>query len=310
VRLPESQQSFENEDEYTDYQQATQERDPATRFDLLINFSEKYPESRYAPNIDSAYQKTMFDLRESKQYEKLLAASQRWLKTHADDLQAVGFAAESCEKLGKSTMYLEYALKLYGSKPVPQLAASIQSTYKAIGDDANYISWTEKLISYPEYAGDYGLRYLLVERYANANNMPKAVEYANQTLKVLDSAEKPDSKSEVDWRKELSIIRRACYTLLGMDAYEREEWTDAIRAFRAAAIADQNAYSWYYIGLSEWRLSQIEEAMVSFAKAELLGGELQVEAKERLEKLYRSLHNNTTVGIDKVYKKAKEALGN
>jgi hypothetical protein len=42
--------------------------------------------------------------------------------------------------------------------------------------------------------------------------------------------------------------------------------------------------------------------------AELLGGEDAARAKVRLEVLYRALHNDTLIGIDKVYKKARELL--
>ena len=39
-----------------------------------------------------------------------------------------------------------------------------------------------------------------------------------------------------------------------------------------------------------------------------MGGEEAPRAKSRLEVLYKALHNDTLIGIDKVYKKAKELL--
>ena len=42
--------------------------------------------------------------------------------------------------------------------------------------------------------------------------------------------------------------------------------------------------------------------------AELMGGDQSPKAKARLELLYKALHNDTLIGIDKVYRKAKEAL--
>ena len=35
----------------------------------------------------------------------------------------------------------------------------------------------------------------------------------------------------------------------------------------------------------------------------------KAQAKEDLETLYKSIHNKTLVSIDKVYRRAKEALG-
>jgi hypothetical protein len=57
--------------------------------------------------------------------------------------------------------------------------------------------------------------------------------------------------------------------------------------------------------MCQWKQDQIEEAMLSFARAELQGGEIAPQAKEKVEQLYKALHNNTTIGIEKIYKKAK-----
>ena len=43
-----------------------------------------------------------------------------------------------------------------------------------------------------------------------------------------------------------------------------------------------------------------------FARAEKQGGDLAGQAKEKVEQLYKALHNNTLIGIEKVYRKANE----
>ena len=44
----------------------------------------------------------------------------------------------------------------------------------------------------------------------------------------------------------------------------------------------------------------------AYACAIVEGGEVGKKAKDNLEKFYKYLHNDTTVGIEKVYNKAKE----
>jgi len=44
----------------------------------------------------------------------------------------------------------------------------------------------------------------------------------------------------------------------------------------------------------------------AYACAIVEGGEAEKKAKDNLERFYRVLHNDTTVGIEKVYKRAKE----
>ena len=45
-----------------------------------------------------------------------------------------------------------------------------------------------------------------------------------------------------------------------------------------------------------------------FAAAELYGGDLTAKAKENKEQLYKPLHNNSLIGIEKVMKRAQAIL--
>ena len=82
----------------------------------------------------------------------------------------------------------------------------------------------------------------------------------------------------------------------------------SINSFKEALKAQRFDSAYYYIGLSLWKLDKVEEAIDSFARAVVMKGEVQDQAKERLEQLYKALHNNTTIGIEKVYKKAGTEL--
>lgn len=70
---------------------------------------------------------------------------------------------------------------------------------------------------------------------------------------------------------------------------------------------------YYLVAGCQEETRQEREAMVSYAKAVTLGKELAesstaTKAKLRLEQIYRSTHNNLLVGIEKIYKIAKESL--
>lgn len=65
---------------------------------------------------------------------------------------------------------------------------------------------------------------------------------------------------------------------------------------------------YYEIGLCMDKQKKVDEASLYYAMAELTGGESAPKAKARLEILYKALHNDTLVGINKVYTKAKELL--
>jgi hypothetical protein len=75
----------------------------------------------------------------------------------------------------------------------------------------------------------------------------------------------------------------------------------------------QRVEGYYSVGQCWEKLGQSYRAMLSYAKAVTVGEELAegataAKAKQRLGQLYGITHNGTLVGIDKIYKKAKESM--
>jgi hypothetical protein len=61
------------------------------------------------------------------------------------------------------------------------------------------------------------------------------------------------------------------------------------------------------------RAGQVNDAILIYAKAEILGRQIAgnataAKAREILDQLYRALHNNSVLGIEKIYRKAEESL--
>lgn len=297
-----------SEEEYDAYEKAKDEKDPAKKADALIAFMEKYPKSKLQQYIVAEYQNLAYGFRTNKQYDMLLGLSERWLKFFPEDLQTWAYALESATQLGNTQKRLEYAQKIYALKPTGALALEISETYKKAGNEASCLEWLHKVMEYPEYAGDFKLRLDLAQKYASEKNLTKAAEYAQLTLKSLDAAKKPEGMSDAEWQKAVRAVRRASHWLRGLNYYETKKYPQAVEAFQEALKAEVFDAAFYYIGLSQWKMDQIDEATISFGAAELLKGEHQSQAKDHLEKLYKALHNNTTVGIDKVYKKAQALL--
>jgi len=171
-----------------------------------------------------------------------------------------------------------------------------------MNDNAKYLEWIEKVLEYPEHASDFVLRYDLVEYYVDEKDYAKAAEYAQMTLKATELVKQPSSET----LKNMRTVQKACHHLIGMNQYEAEKYEEAIKSFQRALKAEVYGEGYYYIGLCQRNQDLIDEAMISLAKADLHGGEVAPKAKEYLEKLYKALHNNTLIGIEKVYRKAKE----
>jgi hypothetical protein len=294
------------EEEYDAYDKAVQEPDLDKKAAELNAFVAKYPKSKLMTYIVTAYQTLLYDYSKSQKYDKLEPAAEQWLRTNPGDLQTMAYIAEAAQKLGRDQKYAEYAEQIYAQKSSGNLAYYIAQAYKKIGNDAKYTEWVLKVFTYPEFASEYGMRYAFVQKYVDQKEYPKAAEYAQLTLKSVDAAKKPDATAQADWDKQILSVRRACQFIIGMNEYQQDKFAEAITSFQTALRAEKFAEGFFYIGLSEWKLNKIDEAMLAFARSEKMGGPLALQAKGHLESLYKSLHNNMIIGIEKIYKRATE----
>ena len=297
------------EEEYDAMVAVTKEPDLDKRATMIFEFKDKYPKSELMSYVDQAYQSLVYELSKNQKWDKVEPLAEQWQKTHPNDLQTIAYIAESARNLGQDQKFIEYGEKVYQEKPTGEYAEAIAQSYKKMGNDPKYLEWTEKLFAYPEYDGAFGLRWLFVDKYMKEKKLDKAAQYAQLALKSLDVAKKPESTPDAKWKEDVTAVRRGCYFTIGLNYYEREKWDQAIKSIQQALKVERFAAGYYYIGLCQWKLDQVEDAILSFAKAETLKGEVAPQAKEHLEKLYKALHNNTTIGIDKVYDKAKKELG-
>jgi tetratricopeptide (TPR) repeat protein len=292
------------DDEYSAYYAARKEPDFEKRGAMLLEFIKNHPQSIIIGNINSEYMAMLKEISQSKRYELLESFAEKWLTVHPKDSETCAYVAEAAINLHEYEKSGEVLETIYAMKPSPSLAEDIHMYYQKAGNQAKEIEWAEKLFKMPEFSDDYMLRYGYVMRFFNDNNLPKAVEYAQLTLKSADLAKQPDAKT----REQLQKVRRACYHVIGSNLMKQGNYAEAISAFKKALEVETYGQGYYEIGLCLDNQKQIEEAIVYYAAAELVGSEDASKAKARMELLYKVLHNDTLVGIDKVYKRAKDLL--
>lgn len=292
------------EEEYNAYMAASQEPDPIKRGEMLLAFIEEYPESTLMTYIDAAYETLLFECSNGGKYEELEALAEHWRKLHPDELKLIAYIVTAAEQLGHDEKLIANLLRLYEEQPTSESAMYIAQNYNKMGDTPKYLEWVEKVLAYPEHASNFAMRYDLVQHYVGEQNYAKAAEYAQTTLEAIKQVKQPSA----DTLKSMRAVQNACHHLIGINHYEAERYAEAIKSFKQALKAEVYSEGHYYIGMCQRNQELIDDAMISLAKAELLGGEVAPKAKEYLEKLYKALHNNTLIGIEKVYRKAKEQL--
>jgi tetratricopeptide (TPR) repeat protein len=292
-------------EQYEAYMAATEEQDPLKRGEMLIEFLKKYPNSKdFESYVVDAYNQLLFSCAQDEKYQELEVLSEKWLERNPDDIQTIGLAASAAIKLKDNEKSLKYLQKIYEKEPTVDRALLIAQIYDEMGNFEKYVEWCEVVFTYPEYSVDYTLRYNLVQRFLEKKDMARAGTYAKKTLEVLDAAEKPDAETQ----KKFRTIRRNCYHILALNLFEQEKYKEAIKCFKDALNNEKYQEGFYYIGECYWRLTDPETAPDWFGAAELMGGPLTKLAKENKEKLYKPLHNETLVGIEKVNQRAQAIL--
>jgi hypothetical protein len=306
AELPQEKTATEEEEtpydevEYGAYEAAVKEPDFAKRGTLLLEFIQKYPKSALMTYITAGYETLLHDCSQAQKYDLLESLAEKWLKVHPNNIQTLAYLAEAAQKLGDKQKYVHRLEEIYALDPKGSFALDIFATYKSLKNQAKVNEWAEKIFKMPEYDANFMLRFDFVKEYAN--NYAKAAEYAKLTLQSADQVKEPSKEVQ----QQLQQVRYACNLVIGINAYESGKFAESIRALQQALTYEKHGEPYYYIGMNQWKQDKIEDAILSFARAELQGGEIAPQAKEKVEQLYKALHNNTTVGIDKIYKKAKE----
>ncbi len=286
---------------------ATEEADLSKRATLIIAFMEKYPKSKLLPNAIASYEAMLYEVHKSGDFEKLEPMAEQWLKLNPNSLKTQFYAFDAALKRGKHQKVVEYGEKIYAQQPSADLASILYNSYDKLGNKAKKSEWHLKLLEYPEYNDNWELRWALVVEYAE-KDLPKAASYAEQTLKALAIAKKPANVSDADWSKTTKSVEKGCYDIIGRDYYNQNKWPQAMESLQKAVKVESYDAGYYYIAMCQWRRDQIDEAIDTFAMADLLGGKMSAQAKQHCLTLYKSQHNGNDTGIDKVYRRAKAAL--
>ncbi len=289
---------------YNAFHSAMQEPDLIKRSTMLIETHQKYPQSDLVEYIYDEYIDMLNGISQDKEYELLESLGEKWLAVRPNDAKACAFVAEAAVHLHKYQRCGECLETIYEAKPSPGLAREIRICYQKTDNSAKQTEWAERLLKMPEFDDDYMLRFDFMRRFLYDKNLPKAAEYAQLALKSADLVRQPDGNTKERLRK----VRRACHHVIASNLLAEGNFTDAISEFTKAIEAEKYGEGYYGIGQCLDREKEIEKALHYYAAAELMGGEEAPNARDRLEVLYRILHNDTLIGIDKVYNRAKQLL--
>lgn len=303
AQAEEQESSPEYIEQYEAWEKAKDEPNAQKSAEMLLQFLQKYPKSELLKHAEGSYVNLMIKCSEEKKFQDLETLAEKWRLSHPNDLQTIAFIAAATRELGHNEKWIQSLLDFYKIQPSGGLANDIAQAYSKAGNKPKYVEWTETALKAPEFATDFKTRLDLVQFYIDGKNYSKAADYAREALKAADMVKDPAAET----KDQLQKVRKVCHDTIGKILLEQEKYDEAIKSFQQALALEKSSESCYFIGYCLRMQKNIDDAMLWYARAEKQGGEYAPKAKENLEQLYKALHNDTLIGIEKIYRRALSA---
>ena len=300
------------EAEYEIWETADKETDILKSGTMLFEFLQKNPKSLLVPHAESSYMRLLARCIEEKKYQELLTLAEQWNAFRPGNEDIIRMIVLAAGELKHAEKYLWALEELYKHTTQLDIAKRIAGIYKEeMKNDAKYIEWVEIILKGPGEESNFPLLYDLFHIYSNKKDTARMMEYAPLVLKAIDQLQNPSP----DIAKVLPDIRNALHHAIGVMHYNEKKYDDAITYFLRALRDKKYSNGYWMIGNILWEQNRILNARLAFAKAQILGESAEASeedkaiaprAKENMEKLHRALQNNTLIGIDRQYTRARE----
>ncbi len=294
-------------EEYKAYQAVTAEADPAKKAELVVAFLKDRPQSTLRPHVIGDYQKMMQQLDKDGKYASVIAAGEQFITAVPDDILTISLLATAYQKTKNNAKFVVYGEKVFDASPNGNIAYYLAKAYLDMGNNAKFVSWGEKTVGY--MPDNYEILLELAKSFGDARRYPQAIKYGRMCVKAFQSATRPEAMAEKDWKAYGTNLYTSCYYIVGSSAFETKDYTTAVANLESSLkYYSRNEFAYYKLAQSYWQQNRIDLAMKNFAKAYLLNGSTSHSARQYLDQLYKSTHQQSLVGVERVIEKAKEEL--
>jgi tetratricopeptide (TPR) repeat protein len=213
--------------------------------------------------------------------------------------------------------------KFAGDYPESGLLAYVYQDGVYLGRQSNNI---EMMAEYGEkslelWPENYTLLTELGSVYVQRHGVEQAETKARRALELIALADKPAHMTELQWAEGRKMLMASNHTTLGYvnlrraqagqeGTARRSDAEDAISAFQhALEYEPTNDFALYGLGFAYAILNDYPDAESNLAKAVAVNGIIVASARNLLEEIYKSQHNQSLNGLEQVIAKAKAELG-
>jgi tetratricopeptide (TPR) repeat protein len=287
VFAQEEQSSDYTFEEYSYYDKAKKETDPAKKEAELFEFMDKFPESKLNPYILAEF-KNLFDaLMKQKKYDQVIAIAKKVLERHPDAMVAQQGLAGAYYFKQDYADYLKASEVIYAKSPATEPAYYMADAAIKINDVARAEKYTAEVEKGDRPLMKIDLAFKLFSLFAKTND-PKTEIWAQKLVQLCNATpDKPAAFNGGDWNAFRVSMVNPCYGYMGNAAMKASNFDRAAEMF--TKILENNpkdAASHFYLGLAYWFGKKAKEAAPEFAKAVVLNaGVVSQRADEQLKKL-------------------------
>jgi len=221
-------------------------------------------------------------------------------------VQFIARAAEAYDHLKNKPKIVEWGEKLFKETPLFATAYTLATTYHDLKNYAKYVEWSEKAL---EMTTDTNIKtdiqVSLFRFYIDRKKNDEAMKYAEAFMTTLPDMKKPDRFPANEWPEYKDGNLADAYFLKGENAFHRKDYKKALPLFEKVLTYDpRRDGAWAYMAYGRWHSGDPQTAMLDFARCDAMQGQMAPKCLEELEKIYSKYHNDTTIGIKNIYRKA------
>lgn len=191
------------------------------------------------------------------------------------------------EATKKAEMLVRFA-KMFPDSPYADQAMVIAAaSYRQAQNTPKMLEAANGLLA--KDANNLGMLLLLADYYSEkGEQLDKAEAYAKKVVSLADTAKKPDSLTDEQWKQQISLQKGLALSALGQVSIQRKDNAHAVDDFHAAApLLKPDALSYarneYRLGFALLNLKRMPEAKAAFTEAASVDTPYKALAQEKLK---------------------------
>ncbi len=194
--------------------------------------------------------------------------------------------------------------ELYAKQSSGKIASLVASSYIAKQNGAKAAEWSDRALDgLGAKEGSYYAAWLY-EYYKGQQQIPKALSYIDKLAGAYGN-QPPQGWKAAQWDQ----TRGEAEFLRAYHSYSQQSYKQAIQQFyKSLEYNGENEQAYTLIGLSHWKLKELEDAMGAFAVATVMNKPGSAKAREYLEQIYSARNGGKLDGLDKLLTEARQAV--